>query len=155
MLSFKIKVKDQLSKQTNSVNQFTKVQIVCQNTMPGRLALFNDNPSSKNPWGRKQVIKNPSLKLWECWQQSIIMHGYRETLYREQYTKIDQTYETINLNIALDLAQLTDFCLLGLNLILYAKNFKQIFLPLCKPEYTCHGHILVYNQQCACVHRKT
>lgn len=80
--------------------------------------MFNDNPNSKNPWGRKQVIKNPSLKLCECWQQSITMLGYRETLYREQYTEIDQTSETINLNIALDLTQLNDFCLLGWNLTL-------------------------------------
>ena len=79
------------------------------------------------------------------------MHGYRETLYRKQYTEIDQTYETINLNIALDLAQLTDFCLLGLNLTLYAKNFKQTFLPLFKPEHTYHNHIVVCNFNNVCV----
>lgn len=40
----------------------------------------------------------------------MIMHGYRETLYGEQYTEIDQTcYETINLNIALHLRELSDF----------------------------------------------
>lgn len=63
MLSFKIQVKDQLSKQTHPVNQFTKVQIICSEYNAREAALFNDNPNSKNPWGRKQVIKNPSLKL--------------------------------------------------------------------------------------------
>ena len=43
-----------------------------------------------------------------------LMHSYRGTLYRDQYTEIDQTgYETENLKIALDLTQLSNFCLLG------------------------------------------